>query len=131
MTCFTHDANAEVDASCSLTWHNRFFVFGASSNTRQISEIVGTYLEVIGTLEFDHYFGTCDVMGSDKIWLCYNYNDSNDYKRCRVALNPLETFTQVQESTFGHRKARIAASNSESQLKYELFWKTLANIVLN
>ena len=117
MTCFSHDANAEVVYSCSLTWHNRFFVFGARSNKRQISEIVGTKLAVIGTLGFNHYFGTCDVMGNDKIWLCFHNYATNDKRRCRVALNPLESFTQVQLSTYEHAYTQIAASNCKLQLK--------------
>ena len=111
----SHDANAEAYRACALTWHNSFFVFGGDRNRRQISQVVDEKLKIIGTLGFEFHKGACYVMGSDTIWLCFNYNDSNDYKRCRVGLNPLELFTQVQQSTYEHRAAKIAASNCKSQ----------------
>ena len=114
VTCFSRDENAEVYRSCDLTWHNNFYVFGGYSNVRQISQVIGKKLTVIGSLGFDFYHGACDVMGIDKIWLCFGY-DANDYKRCRVGLNPLETFTQVQQTTFEHRGAKVAASDCKSQ----------------
>ena len=75
--------------------------------------MIGKKLTVIGTLGFDLSYGACDVMGIDKIWLCFGL-DANAYKLCRVGLNPLETFTQVQQTTFDHRVAKVAASDSKS-----------------
>ena len=61
----------------STVWHNGFYVFGGNSNKRQISQVAGTKLTLIGTLSFDHYYGTCDVVGNDKVYLCF---DLYDYK---------------------------------------------------
>ena len=109
VSCFENDSNAEVHRSCSLTWHNGFYVFGGRSNKRQISQVKGTRLTSIGTLTFDHYIATCDVMAGEKIFLCFNFH-SNDSKRCRLALSPLGTFSQIQQSSHAHRSASIAAS---------------------
>ena len=75
--------------------------------------MIGKKLTVIGTLGFDLSYGACDVMGIDKIWLCFGL-DANAYKLCRVGLNPLETFTQVQQTTFEHRVAKVATSDCKS-----------------
>ena len=50
-------------------------------------------------------------MGKDKIFLCFNYANFYDYKRCRMALSPLESFTEVRQSTYEHSDANIAASD--------------------
>ena len=110
VSCFENDSNAEVHRSCSLTWHNGFYVFGGRSNKRQISQVKGTRLTSIGTLTFDHYIATCDVMAGEKIFLCFNFH-SNDSKRCRLALSPLAKFSQIQQSKHHHRSASIAASD--------------------
>ena len=111
MSCFSHDSNTEVHESCSLTWQNGFYVFGGSSNRRQISQVIGTKLTAIGTLSFNHKEATCDAMAGEKIFLCFNYADSSDSKRCRMALSPLGTFSEIRQSTHDHRDANIAASN--------------------
>ena len=93
-----------------MTWHNSFYIFGGSSDKRQISQVIGTKLTSIGSLSFDHFEASCDVMGKDKIFLCFNYFDRNDYKRCRMALSPLGSFTEIRQSTYEHSDANIAAS---------------------
>ena len=104
---------SEVYKSCSVQWRNGFYVFGGSSNKRQISKVDGCQLRPIGSLAFDHYTGGCSVM-NDAIYLCFNVVfNSGDYKRCRSATEPTENFTQIPLSTFDHRWARTASSNSK------------------
>ena len=107
VTCFTYDANAEVYASCSVTWRNNYYVFGGLNKKRQISQIIGTQHTFIGMLTFDHYIAACSIMAADKIVLCFDYFNS---KRCRVALNPLGPFNEIQLSNHEHRHTQTAAS---------------------
>ena len=125
VSCFTWGKDTGVSGSCSLVWQNDFYVFGGTKLERQISEVKGTKLSSIGALDFDHRQGTCDVMG-DKIVLCFNCLNCSgestvnsdheaEYKRCRVATNPLGEFTEIQNSIYPHITNKIAASDCKSQ----------------
>ena len=105
------DEDTEVRNSCSLTWRGEFFVFGGNQK-RQISKLTGCRLSLIGTLAFDHYIGTCSNVGGQAIYLCFNANNADDYKKCRSATDPLGNFIEVPLSTFEHRDTRIASSKS-------------------
>ena len=104
------DENVQVSESCSVTWRNQFYVFGGSENKRQISQLTGCKLSLIGTLAFDHNYADCSIAGEDIIYLCFDYNDS---KKCRSAADPLGNFSEIPLSTFEHRETRIASSNSK------------------
>ena len=78
---------------------------------RSISRVFGSKLKVIGSLDFDHKKAPCDVMGTDKIFLCFNDLDSRDFKRCRMTSDPLGNFSEIQESTFPHRRSKNTASD--------------------
>ena len=123
LSCFSHTSNTQVYGSCSLTWHNGFYVFGGRDNRRQISQVIGTRLTQIGKLSFDHCAGSCDVMGGDKIYLCFNYYASTyDYNRCRLALSPLGKFSQIQPSKYAHTLVDIAASDCKCQQHFNTFF---------
>ena len=102
----------ETDASqsCSVTYRNKFYVFGGGTKRRQISEVTKCELTRIGTLEFDHYWGTCANMDNQRIYLCF---DANNQKQCRSAVNPLGNFTEIVNSTYDHGWTRAAASPSK------------------
>ena len=108
--------DTEVHKSCSVTFRNRNYVFGGVNHRRQISEVKNCELKRIGSLDFDHFFGTCSSVGDREIWLCFDATDKRpweDYfKECRVAVDPLGNFTKVANSAFPHRYARTAASAS-------------------
>ena len=125
VSCFTWGSDTGVYGSCSLVWRNGFYVFGGTKVKRQISKVSGTKLSSIGTLDFDHQEGTCDVMGT-KIVLCFscfncgresmvNSDHEAQYKRCRVASKPLGEFTEIQNSIYPHIMNKIAASDCKSQ----------------
>ena len=107
----------EVFKSCSVTYRNRFFVFGGEIRKRQISEVSECKLKRIGTLDFDHYYGACSNVADREIYLCFDAKDykpvSKHYNQCRLAVDPLGNFTKVANSTFPHRHARTAASTSK------------------
>ena len=112
---FEFGENTYVYGSCTIPYKNEFFVFGGSSvNSRQISKLSGCRLERIGTLDFDHDHGACTGVSDRKIYLCFSYYYSHDYKKCRYAENPLDTFAEAASSVYDHRITSIAASNSKS-----------------
>ena len=114
LACFDRDATTEAEFSCSVNWNNEFFIFGGKNEKRQISRLTGHKLKRIGDLTFDHYFGACSVMANQFVFLCFNFADSNDSKRCRRSNGPLEQFSEVALSTYEHR--RILTSCSDSKL---------------
>ena len=84
-------------------------VFGGSKNKRQISRLNGLKLEYIGSLSFDHQFGGC-VAVKDEIYICFG---TAPYSECRRAIGPLDAFTEISNSIYSHRDAKISASNGK------------------
>ena len=112
---FEFGENTFVYQSCSLTYKNEFFVFGGSDSSRnpnQISKLSGCRLERIGTLGFNHEFGTCTSVADTRIYLCFNIGPF-DVDKCRYAENPLDTFSEAPPSSFPHKEISIAASDSK------------------
>ena len=91
ISCFSFGTDTEVYRSCSLTWENNFYIYGGYKNRRQISQVIGNKLFIVGELDFYFSFGSCDVMGRD-IFLCFS---ENEMKRCRRARSPLKNFSRV------------------------------------
>ena len=114
------DENTEVFWSCSVTWRNHFYVFGGYSETRQISKVTGCKLTSIGTLAFDHHYAGCSIVGEDIIYLCFNGNNADDYKKCRSAAEPLGNFTEVPLSNYQHKDIRIASSFSKLTVDFTI-----------
>ena len=111
--------DTEVFYSCSISWRNQFFVFGGFSPSlkRQISKLVGCKLSRVGTLDFDHSYGGCASLADNQVFLCFDYIRSEDYRKCRVASDPLGDFTVVSRSSFDHRYTRVASSDSKFYCK--------------
>ena len=101
--------NTQVYGSCSITWRNEHFVFGGSSEKKQISQIIGCELKRVGSLAFDHHYGACTTVSGSLIYLCFN-SASGDYNKCRMAISPLGQFEETNPSTNDHRYTRVAAS---------------------
>ena len=118
LTCFEPDSNTEAFLSCSITWNNQLFIFGGKHEKRQISKLTGHKLQRVGDLDFDHYFGSCSVMGNKYIFLCFNDLDSNDWKRCRRSTGPLEQFSEVALSTHNHRNIQTSSSDSKFKNRF-------------
>ena len=103
--------------SCSVTYRNRFYVFGGYNNMQQISEVTECELRRIGTLGFDHNDGACSNVDDREIYLCFHRYDTS---QCRSAVDPLGMFTKIAPSTYYHKFARTAASPSKFQVTYIL-----------
>ena len=106
------DSGSQIHFSCSVQWRNDFYIYGGNSKVRQISKVDKCQLKPVGSLEFDHYLGSCSNMNNQQIYLCFDYYDN---KRCRSTYNPLGNFTEISLSTFEHRYIRTAASESKWQ----------------
>ena len=112
-----------VYESCSITWKNEFFVFGGNnSDKKQISKMVGCKLTRIGSLDFDHFAGTCSNMNNRLLYVCFDYGNA---KKCRLAADPLDSFIGVQNSTFEHKYARIAISEKSKFSKQITIFKKI------
>ena len=105
-------SDSEIRGSCSVTWQNVFYVFGGNTKKRQISKLDGCELKSVGTLEFDHNLGSCSNMNDNMLYLCFNTDAADDYSKCRSATGPLETFTEIPTTSYDHRYARTASSES-------------------
>ena len=118
-----HGEETEVYVSCSVTYRNKFYVYGGSDQKRQISEVKQCELKRIGTLDFDHKYGSCSNVDDQEIYLCFGDNES---KQCRSAIDPLESFTKIASSTFEHNRIRTAASSS----KFLMYCVSLLNMII-
>ena len=99
----------EVYRSCSLTWQNRHFVFGGNNEKTQISMVDDCTLKLVGQLAFHHWSGGCANVDNRLIYLCFNSDNSDDYKKCRYSTSPLGEFEQISDSNHKHSYTRIAA----------------------
>ena len=110
--------DTEVHFSCSITFRNRFYVFGGKKHKRQISEVAKCVLRRVGNLGFDHYNAACSNVNDQELYLCF---DENDSKQCWSAVHPLGNFTKVPPSTHYHELAKTAASPSKFRVIYSFF----------
>ena len=113
---FEIDDKAQVFKSCSLTWQNELFVFGGDNEKKtQISKVTSCRLELIGQLAFNHIYGDCVNVSNKKVILCFNNERvaPGDYKKCRMASSPTDTFSEMALSQYKHRNTRIATNNGE------------------
>ena len=116
--------NTTVFWSCSVTYRNRFYVFGgniALEQHRQISEVTQCELRRIGTLDFGHRLGACSNVDDRKIYLCFSYEFEADRRQCRSAVDPLQKFTEIAPSTYNHTSATAASSS-----KFEIIFTFLS-----
>ena len=115
---FLFDDHTSVYESCGLTFRNEFYIFGGEGfgQTRQLSKIEGCKLKRIGSLTFDHQYGSCTNMADYRVYLCFQ-NFANDHRRCRQALSPEGFFQQTALSNFEHKFIQISASNRKTRMK--------------
>ena len=110
LNCFTHNDSSEAYCSCSLTWNNEMYIFGGSSNKRQISKLVWYNLQLIGSLPFDFRFGGCTNMAGRKIFLCF---DVLNNKRCHWSTDPLGKLNDLPLASYSHQDTQISSSECE------------------
>ena len=100
--------------SCSVQWHNHFYVFGGYSRKRQVSMVNDKRLEPINTdLDFDFWWGGCTVVNQRTIVLCF---DAVEKDVCRKSNNPLGSFTKLPNSTYDHGGTHIASFDGKNKV---------------
>ena len=109
-SCFEADERTTTVNACSLNLRNELYVFGGSEK-RQISKLIKYNLKRIGDLNFDHFWGSCGVIGQE-IFLCFNFGAA-DNQKCRKSSDPLQGYVEVAPSLFKHNMIRTSHSDSE------------------
>lgn len=103
----------EVSGSCGVTHQNVHYIFGGYSNEQQILQVENCELINIGKTEFDHHAGSCGSTGTEVV-LCFNGNDSNDFRRCRyTSAAPTGAWSQLALSAYDHSEISIGTSPGE------------------
>ena len=109
LACFERDDKTSAQASCSINWKNQLFIFGGflDPNTnsesdvkqtkRQISRLVGNRLEYVRKLPFDHDRGTCSVMASKYVFLCFS---AEGFKGVSIDFDVAENLSQASPYIF-------------------------------
>ena len=111
---FQFGHNTEVHQSCSLQWQNNYYVFGGTSERRQVSMVNGNRLERKATLNFECSSGACTVLNQKTILLCFGEPGVRD--ECRQSKNPLGSFTKLPKSNYGHKYTRIASFDGKNTI---------------
>ena len=100
--CLNIESPTQIEArwACSITWQDQFYLFGGSSQTTQISQLIGYKLQRVGTLDFAFLGGACSIV-DDEIFLCFGYPDDSPHcTRCTKATSPLQFSTQNTGDTY-------------------------------
>jgi len=102
---FVYGDKTDVYESCSVTYQNRFYIFGGHYEKRQISMINGCKLERTGDLNFDFYYGSCGAfsMPEEVVLLCFPAT-SSDRTKC-WSYNGLYSVKLGFVSNIGHYRA--------------------------
>ena len=114
---FQFDNNTEVYGSCSLQWHNHFYVFGGSNTPRQVSMVNGNRLERKATLAFHFREGACTIL-NQIIVLCFEMNET---KFCRKSNNPRGSFIRLPNSNYDHKSTRIASFDGKNKIALRIW----------
>ena len=109
--CFQALTDVETEHACPIVWENKVYLFGGYAYHEQISQLDGHVLKRIGTLTFGHQEGACTAIENKKIVLCF---PEDGPFRCRRATGPLDPFTKLAQSIFGHHLASVSSSKSRS-----------------
>ena len=97
--------------SCGVQFKGNFYIYGSEKgDRRQIAKVSDCSLRRIGTLPFDHKFGSC-AANANQLFLCFDLN--TDGKSCHVSNEPTGSFDPLPKSTEMHFWTRSAASESE------------------
>ena len=115
---FEYGKETEVHLSCSLQWHNHFYVFGGKTDKttrRQVSMVNGNRLERKATLDFDFQDGGCTVLNKQIIILCFS-RKNREGKVCRQSNKPLGLFTKLPDSNYDHHSIRIASFDGKNMI---------------
>ena len=108
---FEYGHSTEVLNSCSLQWHNHYYVFGGRTqyNRNQVSLVIGNELVRTESLGFAFYDGTCTILNQNTIVLCFRGGYEREDRGCRQSNHPLGPYNKLRDSNHDHHGARIAS----------------------
>ena len=113
---FTYEGGATVNTGCSLLWQNTYYMFGGYDNKYQIARLDDCQLTKIGDLSFSFWYGGCATV-DDKVYLCFSNKQAEEHDVCRFSLSPIGAFELTANSIYKHMGIKIAAYESELNLK--------------
>ena len=109
---FSFPTDTEVDLSCSLLFNDKMYIFGGRYEKRQISRVKDCGLKRIGNLDFDFLHGTCALMQSTTLVLCFDWFRYGG-KVCRIADSPTASFKKIRESNYHHYAIKIVSNEGK------------------
>ena len=85
-----------------------FYIYGSQEeDRRQIAKVTDCSLKRVGSLPFDHKFGSCAANGNE-LFLCFDLN--TDGKTCNNANEATGPFNEIAKSAEMHFWTRSAAN---------------------
>ena len=70
ISCLTTEGEAWIVKSCWITWKNENYIMGGQWNNHNgIMKLSGQTIKRVGTLDFDHNWGSCNNIKDEKIFL--------------------------------------------------------------
>ena len=109
---FSFASDTEVYNSCSLLFNDKMYIFGGRNEMRQISQVTDCRLKHIGNLDFDFRAGTCTLMQSSTLILCFAWTN-DEGKLCRKADSPTASFKEIRKSNYYHYASKIASNGGK------------------
>ena len=110
---FDYGTDTEVFYSCSINWQGDMYLYGGTSEKRQVSLVEQCQLTRVSTLSFDLRYGACTNINNEEVVLCFDYSDN---KKCWKSSNPEGPFSSIADSLKNHRQTRIA--NDQGKLTF-------------
>ena len=58
-----------ANKACSVTWKNNFYIIGGAFGDKGIMMLTGYNLNRVGSLAFEHTWGSCNNIKDEKLFL--------------------------------------------------------------
>ena len=115
---FRYGENTEVYKSCLVIFNGIAYIFGGSTQKRQISRVENCQLNRVASLDFDFKNGACASTTAGTIYLCFR--DKTSGKSCHIGNDPMGSFDEtIAKSNFEHFYIRLGVGPGESSNAYE------------
>ena len=107
---FEIESRTEVRLSCSATINGEFYIFGGSTQRRQVSKIIDCSLNRVGDLPYELYYPACGTFKfpEERSMICFPFNHA---KSC-VSFDGLVSYTHPN-STFTHYATTLSSIDNQ------------------
>jgi hypothetical protein len=106
---FVYEEQTAVEDSCSVVFNGHAYIYGGSTERRQVSVIDNSRLKRLASLDFDFSWGACTAT-TDSIYLCFHQYDA---RTCRMGHSPTGAFDLISHSNVDHKSIQVSASHCE------------------